>query len=158
LCAFGHSFLKTRGRQRSAFFSALLILGYVVSLVIGLQNEIRFLCSFEFMVLWTTPVGVAFMVLVARHGRAGGGTDLLKAYLSAGLILLAAVVSHGVFGFFRWGEHLWDRGLWFTENDLFHIGMIIWLFAIRKMLFPQIQDVRPESDDKDAEPMASARI
>lgn len=140
LRAVSHSLLGERGQRHCHKFAVLLVLGYLVVLSLGLVLTIRFLISFEFMILWTAPAGFSLVVIVAKEGGKNSVTETQKAYLWAGLALLAAVIGHGVYGHFSWGEALWEQGIWFTENDLFHVGMIVWLLAIRKVLFPHIRD------------------
>ena len=44
---------------------------------------------------------------------------------------------------------LWTRGIWFTENDVLHVGMILWILRITVALPRTVEDMRgPATESK----------
>jgi hypothetical protein len=38
-------------------------------------------------------------------------------------------------------QNLWLEGIWFTENDVLHIGLILWMIYIAGMVSRQVVDL-----------------
>jgi hypothetical protein len=37
-------------------------------------------------------------------------------------------------------QDLWRNGIWFSDNDVLHVGMILWIFHIWKLILPLVKD------------------
>ena len=40
-------------------------------------------------------------------------------------------------------QKLWTEGIWFTENDVLHVGMILWILHIAAVLPKSVTEVIP---------------
>ena len=37
-------------------------------------------------------------------------------------------------------QTLWVRGVWFSENDVLHIGLIVWMIYLARVVAPRVVD------------------
>ena len=114
-------FLPVYALANNLVYSALCIAGALI------PN--RFLVSFELIVLFTTPTYIIlFIVNLTRYRKFREKIDfsLMLIWIFLGMIMVA------YYGYLGLGlsKTLWDRGIWFNENDVLHIGLIFWMFYI----------------------------
>jgi hypothetical protein len=38
-------------------------------------------------------------------------------------------------------QALWTRGIWFSENDVLHVGLIVWMLFIAVVVAPRLSDM-----------------
>lgn len=113
---------------------------YTVLVLIGAFIPVKFLISFEFLLLVSAPSILAFFVINAkRYASQKDPLDLtlLKTWLTLGLVIGAYFLYFisGLTGM------LWEQGFWFSENDVLHIGLILWMLYIAFVLAPQSKDL-----------------
>jgi hypothetical protein len=108
-------------------------------LMYGALMPVRLLVSFDFMAL-VSASGVAFLIwLHSRAYRSGG--DIMDRYLmNAWLIFSVVPVAYVSYMWLDIGTALWRRGIWFTENDVLHSGMIAWVYYIHTRLKGSVKD------------------
>jgi hypothetical protein len=53
------------------------------------------------------------------------------------IVTISAYFLYYVLGI---SETLWARGIWFTENDVLHIFLIIWMVYIAVVVAPAVKD------------------
>ncbi len=118
----------TRGRfQRSVIFYAranLAIFCCVIASGVYLSN--RFVMSFEMLVLFSTPVFALFFVINGL-GYVANSSAIDKVLLAAWTIMVAANVLYYVYLLLGYTEALWDKGYWFSANDVLHVLMMGWV-------------------------------
>lgn len=144
----GVAFATTSGfLRRAACAFALLSAGcYAAAVLAGALIPVRFLVSFECLVLAAAPAAALALLLSARTpGGVMAGRALLKTWL--GLILV--IVAYGVALGAGLGPKLWAAGIWFTENDVLHLGMIAWIVYVVWALPARLQDM-PKTPDAPA--------
>lgn len=144
--AVSHSFLGPRGQSWARIYGLLSSLIYCVTLGIGLGFEQRFLCSFEFLVLYTGPGGLGMAFILLRWGRPILDARGLRVYSWTAILLLGAVLGYGFYGALGIEDGLWERGIWFTANDAFHGLMMVWLLFVWRFFLGEIRD--REIDEK----------
>lgn len=126
-----------RGLSSYAILNAVI---YFILVMIGAWVPVKFLISFEFLLLAAAPgILILFWIHGMRYRKQKQPVDLL--YL--GTWLLLGVVIGAYFVYFISGNtaSLWARGYWFSENDVLHIGLILWMLYITFFLAPRVKDL-----------------
>ena len=59
----------------------------------------------------------------------------------------------GYFGYLMLGvtQTLWARGIWFSENDILHIGLIVWMISLVRVVAPRVRDASWTPGDQSSE-------
>ena len=100
----------------------------------------RFLVSFELLVLFAAPSYVILFVTNAvRYHRLRERMDLalMVTWLSLGIVM-AAYYPYWALGF---SDELWEKGIWFSENDVLHVGLILWMLYIGFVVANKVRDL-----------------
>ncbi|MFZ4616576.1 MAG: hypothetical protein ACOYM2_10335 [Rectinemataceae bacterium] len=110
---------------------------YLAFALVGAAKPDAFMVSFEAMVLFVIPSMLAFFAvnLVAwLRWKRGADLVLLRAWLGMALVMAAYFAAYlgGL------GPALWSRGLWFSENDVLHLGLIAWMLYLGFRLAPSL--------------------
>ncbi len=135
------AYSSTTGKLRRALsvYSVINAVVYFIIVMIGVFIPVKFLISFEFLLVVAAPGIIAFFII--------NGWRYFKFKLRLDLLLLCTWIWLGItiaayFLFLISGipESLWAKGFWFSANDVLHIGLIIWMLYIAFALAPQIKD------------------
>ncbi|MEI6385904.1 MAG: hypothetical protein WCQ50_04665 [Spirochaetota bacterium] len=110
---------------------------YVVFALAGAARPDAFMVSFEAMVLFVIPSMLAFFAvnLVAwLRWKRRADLLLLRAWLGMALVMAAYFAAYlgGL------GPALWSWGLWFSENDVLHLGLVAWMLYLGFRLAPAL--------------------
>jgi len=117
---------------------------YLLIVLAGALVPIKFLISFEFLLLVAAPnVLILFVLNGWRYYMLRDPMDLalLGTWLGLGIALGAYVlylvlnVTHA----------LWAEGVWFSENDVLHIGLTLWMLYIALFVAKRVVDA-PSGD------------
>ena len=136
------AYSSTTARTRQGLFVYAILNGvlYFMLLMAGAWIPIKFLISFEFLLLAAAPgVIILFAVSLMRYIKQKQPVDLIY----SGTWLLLGIVIAAYFLYFVSGmtASLWERGIWFSENDILHIGLILWMLYISFLLAPRVKDL-----------------
>jgi hypothetical protein len=130
-------------RRVLSFCSAAMALLYALVVLTGAFLPNRLLVSFELLVLFATPMVLALLALSARrYTRSASGADLAQ----VGTWLWLGVTVGAYYAYLSSGatERLWRQGVWFSENDVLHVGLILWVIYMARGVAPRLRD-RPET-------------
>jgi len=126
-----------RGLSVYAFVNAFV---YFVFVMVGTFIPAKFLISFELLLVITAPSIIAFFVLNGwRYARYKEPLDLI--YLGIWLWLGVTIAAYFLYLISGSTASLWDKGIWFSENDVLHIGLILWMICMARFLFPRVKDM-----------------
>jgi hypothetical protein len=116
-------------RKGLSIYAWLNSLIYALVVLVGAFTLKKFLISFELLLLVAAPSIIGLTIL--------NGWRFLKVRKRLDLALLGTWVGLGIVlaGYYLYltldiAPRLWERGIWFSENDLLHIGLIGWMISI----------------------------
>lgn len=139
----------TGGGLRRVFvaYAGANVLLHLLVTVWGVFAADAFLISFEMLLLFSTP-GLLTAFVLNGVRRARGRAPLDAALLGAwvGLVLVNAVYYAYLLG--GVGEALWrdGAGVYFTANDVLHVGMTAWVLYAWRIVGPRLRDLAPAPD------------
>jgi hypothetical protein len=127
LIASANTNTKARLRQGIMIYAIINTLGYTTLLLYGAFAAVKWAVSFECLVLVSAP---SVLFLIVLHTLAfTKNKDPKNYYLrNTWLILVAVGVAYGVYLSLGLTQLLWQHRIWFTENDVLHLGMIYWVY------------------------------
>jgi len=131
----------TAGRWRRALmiYAVANAAVYVALVLAGALIPVKFLISFELLILFAAPTILIFFILNGRrYARLRDDMDLALLGAWAWLVLtLGAYFAYLMLGL---TPALWARGIWFSENDVLHIGLIVWMIYLALVVAPRVRD------------------
>lgn len=118
---------------------------HLVALGAGLATLHTFLLPFELLQLFAAPNIVALFALdLRRYLRLKQDEDrvLVMAWIGLGLRLAAYFLYLSL----DLTSRLWQRGIWFSENDVLHLGLIGWMLYLGLQAVRWIEDQHGSPD------------
>jgi hypothetical protein len=102
---------------------------YGVLVLVGAVVPIKFLISFELLILFAAPtILILFALNGWRYYKLRNRMDL--ALFGAWLWLGITLGAYFVYLVLDVTQELWAGGVWFSENDVLHIGLIVWMIYL----------------------------
>ena len=140
LLAVAYSSTAGKLRKRLSVYAILNAVLYFIVVMVGVVIPVKFLISFEFLLVVGFPGILAFFIINGRRYRQFK-QPLDRALLVTWVWLGITIIAY--FAYFISGNTaaLWAKGIWFTENDVLHIGLILWMFYIAFSVAPKTRDL-----------------
>ena len=130
----------TAGWRRMQILCAIThMVLYTITVLIGVLVPIPFLISFEFLLIVSVP---GIVVLVIQNGRRYSRLKRSMDLALLGAWAWLALTIGACFLYLASGvtQRLWARQIWFSENDVLHIGLIVWMVYLVRVVVPRIED------------------
>ncbi len=141
LLAISASFLQ-KSRRRSLTFATILHAAFYTILCLVAYGQDQFIwISFEFLLLYISPVYLAVFVLTGIEFKKRKNMKTHK-YFTAWLILMLTIIAYYIYSICLVTEYLWLKGLWFSANDVLHLGMMGWLYYLSNYLMSAVEDCK----------------
>jgi len=139
LAALAHACASGRARRALLWYAGLNAGAHVCLTAVGALVPVRFLVSFELMVLFAAPgLVIFFAVCGRRYARYRQVMD--RWLLAAGVWLVIAIAAYFAYMTLGLTQALWARGVWFSDNDVLHVFMIVWIALVARTLGPELKD------------------
>ena len=129
-----------KGAQKSwTLYAIISSFVYVIIILLGILLSNEFLLSFEFMLIFIFIGGCILFVqdLLYYHRKKKG---LFPKIMGVWLVLLLVIIVYYIALESNFASALWAKGIWFNEDDVLHIMMIIWILYIYKVLGKALLD------------------
>jgi len=131
-------------RKSLAVYAVVNFALYCILVMMGVLTLNEFLISFELLLIVTAPN--ILLLFILNGWRYLKFKDRLDAALAVTWIWLGAIIGiYFLYLLFGITERLWDHGIWFSENDVLHLGLISWMLFIGIKLAKLVRD-RPALD------------
>lgn len=112
---------------------------YLILVLVGSFVPVKFLISFELLLMIAAPNVVIFLVLNGRRYKQSRQCMDLVLLRTWGWLILT-IVAYFLYYVLGIAHTLWARGIWFTENDVLHIFLIVWMAYIAFAVAPNVKD------------------
>jgi hypothetical protein len=121
---------------RKVIGTALVL--YTFLLMLGAASGTRFLISYELFTLFWMPFFVFYFIRnIINFTKTKSGVD--KAFIVFWLFFLGVNVSYYVYHFLGLTDWLYtSNGLWFSDNDVLHVGLILWFLFFQIRIMPEL--------------------
>lgn len=141
LVAVSYALASVRGRWAVAWYAAANVIVYAVLAVVGMWLPSRALLSFEVLMLFALP-GIVIVIVLAARAYSRNRDALSRSLLWAAVLLVVVQVAY--FAYYAAGVTalLWadGTGVWFSENDVLHVGMVLWLVYVTVVVGRTLSD------------------
>lgn len=136
------AFTNTHGSYRKAVITYAFVntICYSVLLLFGALWAVKFAVSFECMSLISAP-SVIFLIFLHGTAHFRHNEKLNFLLLNTWLIFAAVAIAYCVYLSLDISPYLWKKGIWFTENDVLHLGMVCWIYYVIKKLPNTVTDL-----------------
>ena len=138
--AVAHSSAGNVMRRVLPVYAAVNVALYSALCLAGAFVPNKFLVSFELLVLFATPSYViVFVINTVRYYKLREKMDLalILTWLSLGIVMAAYYPYWAL----DYAEELWENGIWFSENDVLHVGLILWMLYIGFVVAKKVKDL-----------------
>jgi hypothetical protein len=133
----------TEGRLQTVLLGYALVsaVAYVFLTFIGGIIPVKSLITFEWMVWASTP---AFLIMFVVNGWRTYmfRTPMDVALLGAWVLLFLTMAAYWLYDHLGMTAKLWakGRGIWFSQNDVLHISLILWMIYVAAVVAGRVND------------------
>lgn len=139
MLALVHSSIQTKQKKIFTNYVISKTILYASIVLIGAFIANKFLISFELLLLVSTPSILVFFVINFKQYKKNK-TPLEKKLIHTWIILALVIGVYYIYLLLGFTEVLFQKGYWFSANDVLHIGLIGWILFIGIILKPAIKD------------------
>ena len=139
LIAFAYSNVNGNLRKILIGYSIVNFLVYTILVLYGAFVPYQFFISFEFLELSCLPAVLYFLVSsIVLYFKQKDQTN--KYQLITWILLILVMIAYVLYMDLGITAILWGRGIWFSENDVLHVALILWVYYIQSTLLKVVND------------------
>lgn len=127
---------SARALRAITAYAVINVLVYVAVTVAGVLIPSALLLSFEVLLLFAVPA----LVIVAVLGWRNRSGQLGRRILWVLVLLVAVQIAYLAYYSAGITESLWASGIYFSANDVLHVGMVAWLAVAGLALWRPLTD------------------
>jgi len=127
---------SARARRAITAYAIINVAIYIVITIAGILMPSALLLSFEVLLLFAVPALMLVAVLAIRNWQ----DSLARRILWVLVLLVLVQVAYLVYFSLGVTESLWASGVYFSANDVLHVGMLAWLVVTGLALGPTLRD------------------
>ncbi len=145
LVAVAHACTRGRLRRGLVWFAGLNAAAYLVVSMVGVLLPSATLLSFTVLMAFALP-GILIVIVVAGRRYRTTRDPMDRSLVVAALLLVAVQVAYFAYWAAGITATLWDdgQGFYFSENDLLHVGMLLWLWYVVAVVGRHLHDASEE--------------
>jgi len=102
---------------------------YIIIVVIGALIPNQFMISFELMILFLAPT-ILFLLIINIKKWILNKKRINRSLVIIWMSLILIIGLYFLYYLLDITHILWTQGFWFSENDILHIGLILWMIYI----------------------------
>ena len=130
---------KDKWRKAMIGYALANATAYPVVVLVGTFLPVRFLISFELLLIVSAPGILALFILnLWRFSKSKNKMDL--ALIGAWIWLGVTIGAYFLYLISGLTQRLWAQRIWFSENDVLHIGLIPWMVYLGILVVPHLTD------------------
>jgi len=132
-------------RRGLCWYAAINAAVYLFVSLLGVMVPSRTLLSFEVLLLFALP-GIVIVIVVAARGYRATRDALDRSLVVAAALLVIVQIAYFVYYAVGITAVLWKEGagIYFSENDVLHVGMILWLAYVVFVVGKHLRDLDHE--------------
>ena len=134
--AVAYALASARARRAICVYALVNLLVYLVVTIAGVLLPSAFLLSFELLLIFAIPALVIAAVLAIRRRS----EPLARRVLWVLVLLVLVQAAYLVYYAAGITATLWASGIYFSANDVLHVGMLAWLVVTALALGPTLRD------------------
>ncbi len=121
------------------WYAGINLSAYIAAVVIGAVTLNKFLISFELLLLAAAP-GILALFFVNGWRFVRFKEKREQALLVTWIWLGVVIAAYSLYSALGISNMLWNQGIWFSENDVLHIGLISWMGYLGFYVARQVVD------------------
>ena len=141
LIAVAYACTSGRLRRGLIIYAGANVVVYLGITLAGVLLPSAVLLSFAVLMLFALP-GILIVILVAARRYRTTHDPMDRSLVIAAVLLIGVQVAYFAYWAAGLTAVLWDegQGFYFSENDVLHIGMILWLWYVVAVVGRHLRD------------------